>query len=636
VTAAILVLLAIVTGSIAASIGLVRAELALREADRLRNQAEQRRQEAEARRREADAARIVATAEATKATKVVGLLEDLLGAGHPDHGHSADYTVRQMLDDSAESMLASLADQPDVEATLRCTIGRGYWRLGDMSRARPHLEKAFELRRAELGPNHRLTITSEIDRAMYLVAISQFDEALKAVEHAFAVIGVDGATDEHISALFVLARLHDAHARYSEAENCTGDALRIARQLHGPRSPTTLWIQSFHVYSLIQLRNRPATESLARQTLALQTEVFGPNNAQVAFTLCLLGLVLHDRGELAEAERLVRQALDMHQKLLGPHSSQAARDLIGLAQIVRDLRRPKEAEQLAREAVEICEKVTVDREFMRVRAYRTLGILLRLRNREEAVTYLQKAIELERSLSLLNPILSDMLYREAAMLRELGKVSEAQKCYREGIAFYRSNAIADSDLEIHLHGLANTMRQAGQFEEAEPLLREAAETCQVNRIDRVILWLDWLETLVHLRRTNQAEDVARRMTEFSKERPSAVNRTAAKLAQASVMLAQQKVDAAESAIQSARDAIRNDRIARADLRINGAHAECLLQRQQFDEAERVLLELDRDSRNRNPFQADDSLFVALRLIQLYDAWGKSDKAAHWRQRMLGE
>ncbi len=141
VAAVAAVSLAIVAGGSVATIGFVRAsqhaqraeqqkqaaEIARGDAERLRGEADTRRDEAERERKQADIERARAVAESDKANRVVKVLEELLGAAHPDQGHPADFKVRQLLDEFSQTKFDTLATQPDVEATLRRTIGRAYW-----------------------------------------------------------------------------------------------------------------------------------------------------------------------------------------------------------------------------------------------------------------------------------------------------------------------------------------------------------------------------------------------------------------------------------------------------------------------------------------------------------------------------
>ena len=98
----------------------------------------------------ADEQRIKAVAEAQKALLVAQKLEDMIGAAHPEQGRSEDFTMRQALDEFAESLGDQLQSIPRVEARLRRTIGRLYLTLREVKKAGSHLKRALDLRRQVL------------------------------------------------------------------------------------------------------------------------------------------------------------------------------------------------------------------------------------------------------------------------------------------------------------------------------------------------------------------------------------------------------------------------------------------------------------------------------------------------------
>src|SRR5262249_15777156 len=128
------------------------------EADR--KQAEADRDRAKTAETEANAARLQATTDAAIAQAVNACLqEDLLRQvdSAPPDWHSGEnrlITVKEALDRAAARIEQRLRDQPLVEAGIRMAIGIGYQSLNDIPQAVPHLERALEIRKAHLGPDH--------------------------------------------------------------------------------------------------------------------------------------------------------------------------------------------------------------------------------------------------------------------------------------------------------------------------------------------------------------------------------------------------------------------------------------------------------------------------------------------------
>src|SRR5207302_11315251 len=114
-------------------------------------------------------ARQRAVSEAAKATATSALLQQLLSSADPDGPRGPNYTLRQLLDDFSGSLTNQLAAQPEVEATVRLTIGWTYHTLGAPSKAEPNLRRAFDLRRNTLGPQHLDTLEAEYRLAKFLI-----------------------------------------------------------------------------------------------------------------------------------------------------------------------------------------------------------------------------------------------------------------------------------------------------------------------------------------------------------------------------------------------------------------------------------------------------------------------------------
>jgi hypothetical protein len=69
-------------------------------------------------------------------------------------------TVREALDRASAKVGDQFLDQPMVEAAIRTAIGEAYGSLDQHQRGVDHLERALELRRDHLGPDHPETLHS--------------------------------------------------------------------------------------------------------------------------------------------------------------------------------------------------------------------------------------------------------------------------------------------------------------------------------------------------------------------------------------------------------------------------------------------------------------------------------------------
>ena len=136
----------------------------------------------------------------------------------------SQYTVREMLDDYSAGLGNQLADQPEVEAEIRSTIGRTYFKLGVPDRAEPHLKRAIELRRNVDGPSTRTSLTaSSIMGGIYLPAEIRRGGAPTARGTGdLSPAGRPG--HQPIHALGILQHVLAAAGRHDEAERVIQEA----------------------------------------------------------------------------------------------------------------------------------------------------------------------------------------------------------------------------------------------------------------------------------------------------------------------------------------------------------------------------------------------------------------------------
>ena len=187
----------------------VRATRAEREQNRLRGQAE---------------------TEAAKATAISDFLQQMLGSANPDALKGAEYSVRQMLDDFSGGLANQLEGQPEVEASVRATIGRAYYRLGFADKALAHHERALTLRRRIFGEQAEQAAESHVDCAWTYFEQAQFVKGESHVREALEIYRKRGAAGQPvISALLVLQRLLIDR----------GDSRTWTQSLRKPRSSRT-------------------------------------------------------------------------------------------------------------------------------------------------------------------------------------------------------------------------------------------------------------------------------------------------------------------------------------------------------------------------------------------------------------
>src|SRR5262249_28416417 len=141
-TAALFVAFLVLGAAVCAWMALL-ASAAEREAAAQRDAAREAQFTADEQRRDALEKETAARAEADKAQKVLRLLQEMVFLASPDAAKGFDYTLHQMLDDF-EAGLARRSLQPEIEAELRNTLGRAYYRI-DQGKAEKQHQRVLQL-----------------------------------------------------------------------------------------------------------------------------------------------------------------------------------------------------------------------------------------------------------------------------------------------------------------------------------------------------------------------------------------------------------------------------------------------------------------------------------------------------------
>ncbi len=90
------------------------------------------------------------------------LQNDLLAEANPEkNARDKKVTVEELLGRAAAKISGKFGDQPEVEAAVRLTIGEALQELGLYAEARPHMERAVEISRRVLGPEHHGAIVAQ-------------------------------------------------------------------------------------------------------------------------------------------------------------------------------------------------------------------------------------------------------------------------------------------------------------------------------------------------------------------------------------------------------------------------------------------------------------------------------------------
>jgi len=301
--------------------------------------------------------------QARTAQAIVDFLNrDLLGSVSPDQAGSPQVTVHSILDTASARLEGKFHDEPLVEASIRQTLGQMYIELGDYRLAEPHLRRAYETRRRQLGDKAPLTLTSMsvLGRVCYLQG--RFAEAepllAQALESRRLVLGPEHRDTLESSVWLAINYLYPGEADHmDEAERLLTSALESSRRAGGKKDATTLEA----MYGLAFLRGMiwgridEAAALCLEGCQAAQLELGERHRLTLQFTT-MSAWILTSPDLYEEVQARVRTALETNQQILGKEHPDTLIAMSTLGMVYARQNELEKAESLLTESLPLLRK----------------------------------------------------------------------------------------------------------------------------------------------------------------------------------------------------------------------------------------------------------------------------------------
>ena len=389
--------------------------------------------------RTAEERRAEAENEADKARRTQHFLEGMFGALDPLKAQGRDVgLLRELLNDAAKRVDTDLGGQPEVEASVRATIGRTYASLGDWATAESNLARALDLYRRTLGESAREALTAMND----------------------------------------LSGVYQEQGRFKEAEPLVRTALEGFRKLLGPEHRETFTAQNNLAFLVDNLGDSEAAETLYRQTLDARRCTFGDDDSDTIGSTVNLAQLLLDRGQYAEATPLLRQALEARRRTLGPDHPDTLTCVNNLARVAQEQNQLDDAATLYAQALDGFRPALGDSHPRTLMALSNLAVIYRQLGRlPESETLLREGLALQRrSIPDEDPAAAALLNNLARTLHEAGKPEEAEPLLRRVYETLRG-AYGDEHPRTlsALTNLAGVLKDLGRLDDALELSQQCAE-----------------------------------------------------------------------------------------------------------------------------------------------------------------
>ncbi len=374
-----------------------------------------------------------AETQAARATAVLGFVEGLFEGNDPAVTKGETTTARELLDRGARRVDREFADQADLSAQLKHTIGKLYLKLGLLNQAQSELVTSIALTPKTGVGNAELRFVRLLDLARVDYAASATDAGLAHLDEASLLLTPDALRAERGIAIDALrAQLLRQRGDDQQALQVVERAYAVARQVLGESHPDTLEVTESYADLLgADGRDRealPLFEQLAQQ----RRDMLGEDDPRTLTTLSLFANVLSDVDQSARARAFAEDVLARRRKVLGDAHPDTALSLFQVSQMHYQAGLYSEADLLVRQS-----------------------------------------IALLRSLQPINRnLLADALHEQASIAYQQGRLDDAEKDYRESERLRTELYGADhrAVLETQLV-LALIVRGSGHVKEAIELIR---------------------------------------------------------------------------------------------------------------------------------------------------------------------
>jgi non-specific serine/threonine protein kinase/serine/threonine-protein kinase len=440
----------------------------------------------------------------------------------------ADIKVRTLLERAAADVSRKFGGQPQVEAAIRSTIADAYLGLGLFKEARQQAERAVELRRRVLGPEHRDTLASlaTLGRAEYHLGELQQAEALHTrllevqkrrlgPEHpdsleTMSALAVDyfgqskhkqaeeldrkvidirtrllGPDDpKTLASLNQLANDLTSQGQYARAEEVQRKVFEASRRKLGGDHPDTVSALNDLAVMLYYQAKYPEAAKLLDEVLETQRRVHGPEHPLTLTAMANLSVVYGESGDFERQLALDIQIADGYRKTQGPDSVLTGVAVHNLGTALIDMGRYAEAEPVIREALAMRTRNfgAENQETLITKDH--LGLIRRGQHRyTEAAEIHREVLEVERRApGPKHPNTLTTMYRLARVLAEDHRYAEAEALDRQATELLQSTLGPGHPKTLAAtNHLASILESEGKAAETESLLRAALGVFEKER-----------------------------------------------------------------------------------------------------------------------------------------------------------
>ncbi len=300
-----------------------------------------------------------ANLEAASATQVADFLAGLFRVSDPAEARGRPLTAREVLDKGAARIDSDLSRDPMLQSRLLMTMGDVYRNLGALDRAEQLVDRALQIRRGRLGPEHPDTLRASSLLGCIYDFRGKTDQAEQLLVSTLSserrILGDDHPNT--LKTLANLANLYDSQGRYDKSEPLMREVQERRRKVLGADHLDT--IASGHNLAIADYRAGRYAEAEQRMlgVVAAFSRVAGGDHPNTLLAQDMLATIYEEMDRPADAKRILEQVYETRRRVLGPENMDTLATRLGLANVARMERNFPRAEALFRETLAAQERV---------------------------------------------------------------------------------------------------------------------------------------------------------------------------------------------------------------------------------------------------------------------------------------
>lgn len=408
------------------------------------------------------------------------LNDDLLASIDPNHARGRQVTVREVLDNAAKNIQGKFAAQPEVEASIRTTLGHTYRNLGEFAPSEPHLLRAVELMTQVRGPDDPQTIAARNQLAALYWSQSRFTEAepIWIHVHDYYLKHNGPEHQQTILAMNNLALLRRDQGKLAEAKEMFTQALEGSRKVLGPDHPTTLTTMNNLAWLHRGAGDYDKAAGLYDQVLAVRLKSLGEDHPETIQAMSNLAWLCHQQAKLDKAEPLMEKVFELSRKVLGPEHPDTLGAQLNLGLLKKEQGQFKQAEELMSTAVKGKQRVLGDAHSDTLSSQNNLASLyFSLGRYAEAEALWKKSLDsITKTLGPDHPSALTALVSLATVHRAQGRYASAEPMMLKAVKITSATLGPTHPQTISsTNNLASLYWVMGKLKEAEPLWKQVLE-----------------------------------------------------------------------------------------------------------------------------------------------------------------